>query len=325
MTPSPFLLLETGTAPPPPFPPVPTREQVCGVINRSMNTCPYTMTKQYGLLPLFDPVIACLDLLEDRQASYASKHAMGDRHCIIEFFSSVESLYDEPDNPYQAIPTWNCEADPARFLALLEEIILAGFIPLVVYDGDNGDNAPYGSANALRQLPILAGILRSSKHRSLTQDVLCGRLWDGVFYGSSAENIKKFGTAFRAEMPEGYLCIEHQPGKIPSGDGEADWHPGGNMEGYDALLSEINFNNYYGPDDGLWQVAGRTIRPYHRPPEQQGDPNPPFYLVDSPRGPRYACCFEWEGTYFRVRGKSTIEDEAERRAYIVALGYTYTG
>lgn len=293
-----------------------------------MNTCPEVVTQQYGTLPYFESAIGCFDLPDDRQAVYAAKHALGDRHCLIECYSTRRSIYDEAGQPYQGVISPNWEADLPGFRDRVAEIIVNGFVPLVIFDGDDGDHTPFGAANALRQLPMLVDLFKHPAGTGTFNDyILYGRLWDGVFYGSSPEHIQEFGDTFRRVLPNGYLCIEHQPGRIPCGEGGDDWLPGGRMAGYDALLAEFDYANDIPPNDTIWQVAGRTIRPYHRPPDQPSgdDPNPPFYLVDSARGPRYACAFEWEGTYFRVRRRSTIEQEAQRRAYLVTLGYQYTG
>jgi len=324
-----------------PFPPVPTREAVCGVQCASMNTCPTVVTQQIGTVPFWDPVLVCLTNPQDRAAGYAAKLALGDTHVILEYNRNARPLYDEGGQPYQATITTVNEQTPAAFLALVEETILAGFTPLIALDGDAGEDPTYGYPNAARQLPILVALLKTSRYGDLNAYVLIGALYDGVFYGWTPEHIGDFGQQFRALSPNGYLAIEHSSGHIPCGEGNQDWLPvsaggTGRMLGYDVLLSEFDYANSVPPNDTIWQIAARTLGPsYRRPPDQPADDDPgsPFpvgsgkyYLsAGTPRGPWFVVAFEWEGTYFRVRNQSTVGQEAARRRYMQAAGYRYTG
>src|SRR5262245_24413126 len=236
------------------------------------------------------------------------------------------SVYNSPNQPYQGFVSPDFEVEHQRFYDLVREVIISGFIPIVAFDGDNGDSHPYGSANAERQLPILASLFSNGPNgENLTPYILFARFWDGVFYGSSPQNIQNFGTMFRSYLPNGYLAIEHNPGHIPVGNGPADYYPGGMMDGYDVVVSEYDYNVH---QDSTWQIAARLLGPaYRRPPDQPSgdDPNPPFYLVDSPRGPRFTCAFEWQGEYYWVRGLQTVDYQRQIRAYMKSLGYKYTG
>lgn len=314
-----------------PFPPPPTREQVCGV-NLTFQGLT-VVTEQYGSLPWFEPAIIGLTPA-DRQRVYAAKHATGrDTHAIVGFSTSASPIYDEAGQPYQQIFTYSCEQEPARFLSLIEELILNGLIPIIALDGDDGMNPEHGAPNALRQLPILIALLKSSRYGDLTRYCLIVRFWDGVFYGATAEAIQGFGRAFRALAPLGYLGIEHQPGRIPVGGGADDYRPGGRMVDYDVIFGEFNYSNDTPPSDDNWQVLGRMLGPdYVRPPDQPADddPHPPWYLeTGTLRGgvivPYFYVPFEWEGAYYWVRSLSTAAQEAQRRAYIRAEGARYTG
>jgi hypothetical protein len=310
------------------FPDRKTRDAICS-LNLTFQGLT-VQTRQYGSLPWFEAALVCLDA-DDRQAVYAAKRAAGDSHCLVECFSDQRSIYDEGGQPYQQMHAQIWEQTPAEFLALVEEVMLAGFVPVVIFDGDEGDLPlpAHGHANALRQLPILVDLLRSSHYRDLNGDVLYARFWDGIFYGSSPDNIAAFGRAFRALLPDGHLALEHSSGHIPCGEGGDDFQPGGRMSTYDVVVSEIDFANDIPPNDTIWQIAGRLLGPaYKRPPDQpvSDDPHPPFYLAPgNPRGRYFTCCMEWEGAYHWVRGQSTADQEASRRAYIRALGYTCTG
>lgn len=302
----------------PPFPAAPDRNQVCS-IGLTFQGLTVT-TREFGTLPWFEPGYQCLDP-EDRAAVRAAKHLAGDTHLILEFFTDTGSIYNEPFQPYQGFISPSMEQNPAFFLSLVEEVIINGFIPIIVFDGDDGDNPAHGYPNALRQLPILVNLLKSSSYGDLNAYVLYARFWDGVFYGSSPENIANFGAQFRTLLPNGYLAIEHQPGKIPAGEGGGDYQPGGRMSTYDVICGEFDWLPH---NDATWQVLGRMVRPYTRPSDQPSgdDPNPPFYLAPgSPRGPYFYVVFEY-AEYQWVRGQVTAEDIQTQRSYFWGCGAT---
>ncbi len=309
-----------------PLPAVPTREQVCG-INISLQGLTVN-TQQFGNIAWFELWLQCCSLRADREACYVAKRATDhDRHAIVEFRRGG-AVYDE--YPFQGFISPDFESNPALFCDLIAEIIIVGgLIPIIVYDGDNGDNPVDGHPNAMRQLPILYNTLKHSKYGDLNPYVLKARFWDGVFYGSSPENIRDFGTYFRQIDPSGYLAIEHNPGHIPVGEGGNDYQPGGRMDAYDVVVSEFSTGKVP-HDDTTFQIVGRLNRPYNRPADQPAgdDPSPPFYLVDSPRGPRYYCAFEFgdpAGIYWFLRGWTPLSVVLTERQYNRNLGCRYTG
>ena len=228
-----FLALSTGGSKP--FPPIPTRQQVCGVQLTFQGLT--VTTKQYGEQPWFELAYQCCSDPADRASVRQQKRVAGDTHLILEYFTNAgEFIYNEPGQWLEPLQTLVGENTPDAFRSMIEEVIADGLIPIVVFDGDNADNPVDGYPNALRQLPALVALLQQGK--DLTPYVLFGRLWDGVFYGSSPDNIRKFGAYFRSSLPNGYLAIEHNPGHIPAGGGPADWLPGGTMDGYDVVMSE---------------------------------------------------------------------------------------
>jgi len=140
------------------------------------------------------------------------------------------------------------------------------------------------------------------------------------------QRVKAFGELFRRILPNGYLAIEHTPGNIPVGEGGGDYQPGGLMTTFDTIMGE--YNTFH--EDSYWQIGGRMIRPWHRPPDQPAgdDPNPPMYLShDSPRGPFFYVVFEptKHGVYEWCRGRTTREAMQQEDAYIRASGATLTG
>lgn len=321
----------------PPFPPVPTREQVLGVNLQFQGLTVHTA--QYGDLPWFEAALAWLTPA-DRQAVYAAKHAVGDTHCIIAL-PSGPPLYDEPNQPYSADRfgplDWtaqNTAMDP-KLVALVEEVILAGFTPLLFLGGDAGEQ---GFPVAMAQLPLVTNALAASVYGDLNAYVVKIPGWDGVFYGYTPEHVQQFGDTARQLSPNGYVGIEHNTGHIPVGNGPADYAPGGMMTSYDLILSEFDDGTARQghANDSIWQIVGRLTRPYNRPADQPSgdDPNPPFYLAQpTARGPYYYTCFEfeeysWVHQWYALdqAGRDALAAQiAEERQYLRALGCRYTG
>jgi hypothetical protein len=140
------------------------------------------------------------------------------------------------------------------------------------------------------------------------------------------QRVKSFGELFRRILPNGYLAIEHTPGNIPVGEGGGDYQPGGLMTTFDTIMGE--YDTFH--EDSYWQIGGRMIRPWNRPPDQPAgdDPHPPMYLSqDSPRGPFFYVVFEptRPGVYEWCRGRCTREQMQQEDAYIRASGATLTG
>lgn len=310
------------------LPPVPTRDQVCRVRLTFQGLT--VNTGQFGSLPWFEPAYVCLDDPADRAAVCRAKRAAGDTHLILECSSTANPVYSGEHTPYRDIPInikkW--DDDPTGFRALVEEVILEGLTPIVAFDGDEGDDLDYGDPNARRQLAWMAPLFASSRLGDLNQRILYARLWDGVFYGSSPENIASFGQLFRSILPDGYLGIEHNSGHIPVGGGAGDWANGGPMSTYDVLFSEFDYGPGQPANETIWQVACRLLGPAWRRPDDCPDyittdyAERHWYLSDgTPRGRYFAIAFEWEGAYLWVRGQSTAEEEAACRAYLSACGY----
>lgn len=291
-----------------------TRDQICKV-KLTFQGLTIT-TSQFGTQPWFESAYQCLTSSGDRASARAQKLAAGDTHLILEFLTHQESIYNEDGQPWQAAISPSGEDNPQWFRGLVEEVLGDGLVPLVVFDGDNGDAPADGYPNALRQLPILVELLDGL-------DVLYGRLWDGVFYGSTPANIANFGVQFRNLLPNGCLAIEHQPGRIPVGNDTTDFVPGGPMSTYDVIMSEFQDGAIH--QDSTWQVADRLLGPaYKRPPDQPGgdDPRPPFVLgTPTERGPYYAVAFEYYA-YEWVRSRVSAATIQADRDYFVSLGYS---
>ena len=319
----------TPPAPPePPLPPVPppvtppivprTREQICGVNLRFQGLT--ITTGQFGTQPWLEVAYQCCNRVEDRASVRTQKKAVGDTHLILEFFTDQQIVYPSPGQWLTNAVTPSGENNGWWFRALVEEVLADGLVPIIAFDGDDGDDLKRGHPNAMRQIPILAKLLDG-----LHDKVLYARLWDSVWYGSRPENVHAFGTAFRQAIPNGYLAIEHATSKdssrIPLGGMSDDYKPGGRMDGYDVLLGEFQTPPQM---QVTWELLGRTIRPYHRPPDQPAgvDPNPPLYLLDSPRGLRFYVVFEC-GAYDWLHGHVTIETLQRWGTYFRGMGAKY--
>lgn len=302
-----------------------TREQILNLKITGQGLV--VQTQQFGQLPWWEAALTYLDKA-DRAAVYAAKHAStawagGDTHAILAV-PSGRALYDEPGQPYSAdrfppLDWTNGGTKMApQFDLLVLELINNGFVPMIFLDETESTSE--------RTLPLVINALQHSPAGDLTPYVLIGPGWDGVFYGWEPSHvvIPAWASLARASCPKCYLFIEHNVGHIPVGEGPSDWRPDGLMNGFDLLLSEF-FDNQF--DDSVWQIAGRTIRPYHRPADQPttDDPNPPFYLeAGSTRGPFRACAFEF-AMFGYVRGRWTPEQVNGMRDYFKQLGYTCGG
>lgn len=301
---------------------VPTREQLLTA------RCTFqgaTVTTSLGTYPWFEVEFDTLPV-SDHPSVYAMKRQLGDQVMIL----AVSHAYLEPWIP----PTIGAGRDWyqegwSQLATFLQGVVDAGFYIQLHLAGDgnfsvkNPDgswayNDPvgytYGYDWLMEQFPLIAQAMGP-----LNQYIRYVIGFDGVFYGWSPEQVVAFGKVFRAALPDGCLGIEHDPGHIPVGEGGEDYQPGGRMQDYDFVLGEFPADV---EGDAWWQILGRMVSPYVRPPDQPAhdDPNPPFYLKSpSPRGPFYYWAFEWK-TYDWVRGNCTLAAIERDRAAIRAMG-----
>ena len=165
----------------------------------------------------------------------------------------------------------------AAFIDLIAETLGYGFAAVWIFlGGDDGEN---GYPIAVKQSQFLGPALAAAPQGNLNAYVLQSPGWDGVFFGYTPQHLADWATTAKAAGAL-YVGVEHQPGRIPAGGGEADYRPGGLMSQYDLVLGEFDGAAH---DDTAWQILGRMIRPYNRPPDQPAadDPDPPFYLAGS--------------------------------------------
>lgn len=327
------------TAPPiPPLPPHPTRDQVCA-LQTSLAGLTYTTT-QFGSIPAWFYAGLSDD---DRAAARATHQAAGDTHIPI----SISAAYRETGTLWPAAlrEGYDYTQDLAGFRAVLTPVIADGLFVDLPLAGDGMGNGPgyndpvgrtYGYQWLMDNLPSIVEALKGDGTQpDLTPYILFRPGWDACFYGWSIpgevpdqqpDRVRKFGELFRRLLPNGYLAIEHTPGNIPCGEGGADYAPGGLMRAFDTILSE--FGTVHA--DSCWQVVGRMVEHYVRPPDQPAgdDPHPPWYLAPgTPRGPYFYVAFEptFGGVYQWCRGQCTLADVNAVRAYLRGLGCSLTG
>ncbi len=258
----------------------------------------------------------------DRQAAYAAKRAAGDTHIIVDLSGS----YKELDIGYDDIGADYSQNLPA-LVTLMEECIREGFLIDFRMAGDGqgdgpGYNDPIGMTYGHGWL--MANFPRIFEAVAHLKDYIVFVLgYDGIFYGWEPEQVVAFGQLFRSICPDGALGIEFNTGHIPLGEGpgyQGAYNPGGCMQDYDVIYGEFDPFNYHA--DSTWQICGRLVDGYVRPPDQPADddPRPPFLLgTPNVRGTWYFIAFEIL-TYRWVRGQCGPDEIAAYRAYFSAMG-----
>lgn len=306
----------------------------------------------YGSLPWFEASLPWLPA-DCRQAAYAAKRASrawgpaGDTHALI-FLPSGPPLYDEPGQPYDArnFPALDWTAGgthvDGRLADLIAEVAQAGFRSQLLFLG--GDAGQAGYPIAMAQLDLVHDALLATPYGDLRRYVVVLPGFDGVFYGYSPDQVAAYGAKCRALFF--YCGVEHQPGRIPVGEGGGDYQAGGRMTTFDLVLAEFNgplTSDWRRVNDGgdsqgrpnyrgnqIWQIGARMLGPqYRRPADQPGDADggsPPFYLAPgSARGPFVHCAFEWVGLYLWVRGQESAADIVRDRQYFQSAGWSCGG
>jgi len=332
------LLLARGHASAPPvkpLPPPPTRDQVLAVRVGFQGMT--VTTGEYGTFPAFGPETTTLNDADLRSYCQQCK-AQGWTHGEI----AISWAYNEPGF-LMPVPGRDLTQDLPE-LARRIAIMLETFTAVVVFLAGDGMSAPqnpdgtypyndpvghtYGYEWLGANFPHIGTYLQTSPYGDLTKYCLFVPGYDGVFYGwgipgevpdQQPERVVHFGQLFRQVLPDGYLGIEHSTGHIPVGEGGSDWGPDGRMLVYDVVLSEFNWPT---TGDQVWQIVGRLISPYHRPPDQPSgdDPNPPFYLgTPNPRGPVFYVPYEY-ATYQWTRGQVTAQQVETSRQYFRDMG-----
>lgn len=325
--------------PPGPFPQAPTRDQV-GAVRIGFQGVTVS-TQQYGTFPAFGPETTTLNDA-DLDAYCQQMVAKGWTHGEI----AVSWQYDEPGF-LMPVPGRDLTNDLPELVRRVTRMLANGLTSVVVFLAGDGRSRPknpdgsypyndpvghtYGYEWLMENLPRIIEAFRRAPAADLTRYVSFCPGYDAVFYGwggdvdgidRQPQRVMSFGRLFRSLCPGGYLAIEHDIGHIPIGEGPSDWTATGRMKDFDILLSE--FPNWPTTGDPVWQIVGRFVKPYHRPPDQPAsdDPNPPYYLGTSPRGRFFYVAYEY-ATFVWTRGHVTAEQVQQARDYYRALGVEY--
>lgn len=304
------------------FPNYPTRDQVCNVFCGFQGVS--ILTREFGWIPAFGPETS--SLAEDDLISYCQQmKKLGFTH--VEY--DLSWRYVEPD--YQYPVPGKDSTSPSGLLDAChrcEIIIQQGMFIKMSLAGDGlsvgtpnnyGYNDPqgwtYGYEWLIENLGRLLFAFTNYNGHDLSRFIIWFPGYDGVFYGWTKvetpdlqpDRVLAFGRLFRTILPDGYLGIEHTPGKIPVGEGSNDYVAGGRMDDFDTVASE--FNPFQLNSDDTWQIVGRFAKPFNRPPDMPSgdDEHPDYYLHDCSRGKRFYIMYELL-TYLWVRHRISIED-----------------
>ena len=302
-----------------------TRDQICNIYT-SFNGI-YFNHSVYGRMPLDE---SCLPWLNstDRQSVYAAKKADPRKptHCLIQVpmgqvFYPEWGNYYSPDRFGPLDVTNGLTAIDESFLNLILEVASNGFIPVLFSEEDQ--------TKSMTAMPILLKAMMAYSGGDLSNISILLPGWDGVFYVWDNDSIIQWSLNLRDIKPNVYLGLEFPAGKIPLGEGGADYQPGGRIvNNFDAVLGEygcwVPYNNP--PGDTNWQIIARVNCPggYNRPVDQPSwdDPDPPNYIGGycmTPRGKLYTIYFE-NGVWEFVRDLITLDQIETQRSYVINCG-----
>lgn len=315
-----------------PWPPIPTRDEVCRVLIGFQGVT--IQSRQYGTFPAFGPETSSLD--DDDLRSYLDQvAALGWTH--VEF--AVSWNYQSRDYSYP-IPGRDLSQNLPELKRRIEMAIRRGLKVALFCAGDGegsgpGYNDPVGwtygrqwlMANFQRIYDAMGPTPESDKDCRPFMVFLPG--YDGTdsYAWVTAQNLVDWWRFARQVIDRGsvgYLGQEWSAGHCQAGgewDGPATYINGPAMA-LDVILQEFPASAPMptGEPEQVWQMMGRMVRPYHRDPNQIDDPNPPYYLAQgTPRGPYYYVCYEYD-TYYWVRGKISVQQIESDRRYLRARG-----
>lgn len=299
-----------------PLPPIPTREQVCGM-RLHFQGLSYNTT-QWGRIPSWW-YTQLNDL--DRKIARDAHKAVDDTGldlCITGAYREPGTLW--PEELRNGFDLW---FNLPVLKTLLREIICDGLFPALWLglDGMSVNSHPkpgqyndpvgdtYGfefGMNHIRRLrEALQGLSGSEcpDGEDLEPYILTIPTYDGGFYGWSRpgdpdgvdrQHVGQFGALYRSLKMQGHLGFEFN--HLPLGLGPSDYGMNGNMRFYDTVMAELPTGlpyllpsdpGYQNPDvnpiAGTVMIVDRLVPHFIRPPEMprgpRWDPNPINYLA----------------------------------------------
>ncbi len=321
------------------WPAVPTRDAVCSVYIGFQGVT--ARSSQYGSFPAFGPETSTLSI-ENGDFQWYLDQMKGHGYTHVEFavswnYRSWSYQYPIPGRDLsQNLPELKRRVEMAIRSGLLVALFMAG-------DGESVNDNPqpgqyndpvgwtYGRQWLMRNFQRIydaMGPTADSPHDCRPFMVFLPG-YDGTdsYAWVTPENLVNWWGYARSVIDAGgvgYLGQEWSAGHCQAGgqwDGEATY-VNGPGRALDVILQEFPWGPPMPTSDpgAVWQICGRMMQPYFRPPDQQGDPNPPYYLRQgTPRGPYYFNRYEYD-TYGWVRGLVTAEQVQSDRNYLQRLG-----
>lgn len=238
---------------------------------------------------------------EQRQVVYATKRGLGVTHIVC----AVRASYSEPDYTYP-VPAFDWRDDLPRYLALLQEVLRAGFVPVATLTNGGQDDWHYWFDNDAERFRAAVAVLEPVR-----LSVFWAILWEVIGPGGdwSPDQVQQ-ATAYAREIlgTDPVIGVEFGQGYIHLGDGQADWqHPG--LSQMDALLCEfpqpVSENH-----EGCQQMADRVL------PTGAG----PHYLAPWQEAVAFESC-----AYDYCRGRIDDAGVAVLADYFKSLGFTLFG
>lgn len=315
-----------------PWPPIPTRDDVCRVLIGFQGVT--IQSQEFGAFPAFGPETSSLND-EDLRSYFDQIAALGWTH--VEFAVS----WNYRSNTYQyPVPGRDLSQNLPELKRRIVMAIRRGFKAALFCAGDGegygpGYNDPVGWTfgrqwlmnNFQRIYDAMGPTAESQEDCRPFMVFLPG--YDGTdsYAWVTPENVVNWWNFARHIIDRGgvgYLGQEYSIGHCQIGgrwDGEATYVDGPGRA-LDVILQEFPASPPMptaNPND-VWQMCGRMVHPYHRDPDQIDDPTPPYYLRQgTPRGPYYYVAFEYD-TYNWVRGQVTSAQVESDRQYLRARG-----
>lgn len=315
-----------------PWPAAPTRDQVCAVAIGFQGVT--IQSAQFGTFPAFGPETSTLND-SDLLSYFEQVKAQGWTH--VEF--AVSWNYQEPGYSYP-VPGRDLSQNLPELKRRIVLAIQAGLFVALFCAGDgesvNADPQPgqyndsqgwtYGRQwlmqNFARIYAAMGPTAESAYDCRPFMVFVPG--YDGCWYGwNGPQAVIDWWTLCRQSLTAGgYQGFEYGAGLCTLGDSVNAYAPNTGQQ-VDVFLQEFPVGPLPSSNpDQVWQILGRMVSPYHRPPDQPSgdDPHPPYLLATgTPRGPFYYIAYEFD-CYLWVRNRISVAQVNQDRAYVRACG-----
>ena len=276
-----------------------------------------------------------------RQRAYALKHAAGDTHCLLALSWNYQEAGAYAPVGFDGTKDW------PRFLAILDEVIAAGFLVSLHCAGDGlGDgvnyNDPAGWTYGWQWLMANFHAIFETIGAARSKFIVWCPGFDGCIPGWAGPENDWHRTNEWIQLcrsiigPDAVLFLYLSSGYW-AWSGETNDYATPDGQQVDGVYYEgpIPFGPpapYPGKDSGsswdqIWQISKRLLRSaYVRPPDQPADDDPGTIPGShtTPRGPMQPVFLEF-ATYPWVRNNISESDVQWQRTYLRGCGWRYTG